>query len=69
MAKYWTGDPPAKDDFGDPITKEFIDGMTKIGPWAFMTPASFRKRGVGLGTGRGQRYEKQKDGKWLKVEG
>ena len=69
MARYWTGDPPLKDDFNIPITNEFVDGMTRRGPWAFMTPSSFRKNGVGLGPGRGQRYEKQADGKWLKVEG
>jgi len=67
--KYWTGDVPVKDDFGMTIGIEFIDGRTTQGPWAFMTPASHRAYGVGLGLGRGQRYKKQNDNRWIKVEG
>jgi hypothetical protein len=68
--KYWAGAVPPNDDFGDPIEDEFIDGKTIHGPWATMTPRSWRKHGVSsLGTGRGQYYEKQKDGRWLKVQG
>ena len=68
--KYWTGSPPHKDDFGVPIKKEFIDGVTRQGPWAFMTLSSWKVHGTGrLGTGYGQRYKKQTDGRWLKVEG
>jgi hypothetical protein len=70
MITYWTGTVPSKDDFGKPMEDEFIDGKTKMGPWAFMTPSSWRRYGiVGLGIGRGQRYKKQPDGQWLKVEG
>jgi hypothetical protein len=63
------GDVPAQDNFGNDITLEFIDGRTNLGPWATMTPASWRQYGTGLGTGYGQRYQKQADGRWLKVEG
>lgn len=67
---YWTGEVPPKDDFGLTIGIEFIDGRTKKGPWATMTPMSWRAMGVGrLGLGMGQRYKKQNDGRWLKVEG
>lgn len=67
---YWRGPVRPKDDFGLAITDEFIDGKTKMGPWATMTPESFKKYGFGkLGMGLGQRYKKQADGKWLKVEG
>lgn len=71
MARYWMGDVNRYDDFGRVIEGEFIDGVTYEGPWAIMTPQSWRKKGVGrkLGTGIGQRYQKQADGKWLKVEG
>src|SRR5262245_59947610 len=66
--RYWMGSVPEKDDFGDSISDEFIDGATQMGPWATMTPRSWMMHGVGrLGTGSGQRYEKQADGKWLKV--
>jgi hypothetical protein len=35
---------------------EFVDGATRIGPWANMCLPCYRKVGVGLGVGRGQRY-------------
>jgi hypothetical protein len=67
--KYWLGRPPKVDDFGKTIYDIFIDGKTARGPWAFMTPLSFQFFGIGLGTGLGQKYKKQNDGKWLKIEG
>jgi hypothetical protein len=69
MAKYWLGNPPEFDDFGFPIDKAFVDGKTKHGPWAFMAPGTYKREGVGLGTGLGQLYEKQSDGKWMKTKG
>lgn len=66
---YWLSPVGEVDDFGDRITDEIIDGVTNLGPWALMTPKSFERYGRGLGTGRGQRYRRQSDGKWLKVEG
>lgn len=67
--KYWLGFVGLKDDFDDPIKEVFIDGATVHGPWAIMTPYSHQRHGCGLGQGRGQKYRKQADGKWLKVEG
>ena len=67
---YWTGFVPVTDDFGSHIYDVFIDGRTAMGPWALMTPTSWANHGVRrLGTGNGQRYKKQPDGRWLKVEG
>jgi hypothetical protein len=67
---YWQGSVPHKDDFGRAIKNVFIDGKTRLGPWALMTPVSWKAIGVGsLGLGRGQMYRKQSDGSWLKVEG
>jgi hypothetical protein len=68
--RYWmgTGIGP-NDDFGKPIADEFVDGKTRMGPWAIMSPSSHRMQGLGLGLGKGQRYKKQQDGRWLKVEG
>lgn len=69
-AVYWLSPVDKNDDFGDTIKDVMIDGKTKQGPWGLMTPASWAKHGVGkLGTGYGQKYQKQTDGKWLKVEG
>lgn len=72
MAKdvYWLGNVGGFDDFSQPIDDEFIDGKTTMGPWAIMNPKSWEKNGVGrLGQGFGQRYKKQANGRWLKVEG
>jgi hypothetical protein len=68
--RYWMGSTIGpKDDFGSLIENEFIDGRTRQGSWAIMSPASYLMKGMGLGLGRGQRYKKQEDGRWLKVEG
>jgi hypothetical protein len=68
--RYWIGDVGPKDDFGIAIDDEFIDGKTRMGPWAMMTLASWRRYGIGrLGAGCGQRYKKQTNGSWLKIEG
>jgi hypothetical protein len=68
--KYWFGKLPPNDDFGVPYEKIMIDGKTKQGPWANMTITSWRLHGCGkLGTGFGQKYKKQPDGRWLKIEG
>jgi hypothetical protein len=68
--KYWMGTISAKDDFGMPISTIMIDGKTTSWPWARMNPQSWALHGVGkLGTGYGQKYQKQSDGKWLKIEG
>jgi hypothetical protein len=67
---YWCGEVGPNDDFGMPLDMEFIDGRTKMGPWGIMTPESFSSYGLGrTGPGFGQRYQKQPDGRWLKVEG
>lgn len=70
---YWLSPVGERDDFNMPIDHEvggiIIDGKTVMGPWALMSPSAFRAYGTGrLGLGLGQKYEKQADGKWLKVE-
>jgi hypothetical protein len=73
--KYWTGDPPARCDLADAVIGKhdirdtFIDGKTTNGPWANMCLKCARMYGVGVGMGRGQQYERQHDGRWLKVAG
>jgi hypothetical protein len=69
QAKYWMGSPPVNCDIcHKPFGDSFTDGATTMGPWGNMCSSCFTKFGVGLGTGRGQRYEKQKDGRWLKTQ-
>lgn len=68
--EYWLSPVGGFDDFDSPIKDTIIDGRTIHGPWAIMTPESWEKHGCGtLGTGCGQKYQKQADGKWLKVQG
>lgn len=68
---YWIGEVPPCDFCGRPIADEFVDARTKSGPWAIMCPSCHRTYGVPqtLGLGVGQRYRRQPDGKFLKVEG
>jgi hypothetical protein len=68
--KYWMGPAPEKCDLcSTPITKVFIDGATSHGPWGNMCPTCHAFDGRGLGVGRGQKYQKQADGRWQKVGG
>jgi len=62
-------DPPAKCDLcGEPLTTVFIDGKTSRGVWAYMCLECWKTKGVGLGVGKGQKYEKTAEG-WIKKEG
>jgi hypothetical protein len=47
---------PLADPIGADETRTYVDGRTKMGPWADMCEPCFTCVGVGLGTGRGQRY-------------
>lgn len=38
------------------IVPALYDGKTKRGPWASMCESCFVTHGIGLGTGKGQRY-------------
>ena len=68
--RYWGGDAPAQCDIcQDKILSEFVDGKTQQGPWANMCRCCHKEHGCGLGTGKGQKYQKQNDGRWLKVGG
>jgi len=71
---YWLSPLGRFDDFDDPydlsVGGVMYDAKTKMGPWANMTEKSFCEHGVGkLGTGLGQKYEMQENGKWMKVAG
>ena len=66
---YWAGSDPVKCDickmaFGDTM----FDSNTVHG-WANVCKTCFHFYGQGLGTGRGQKYKKQADGRWMKTEG
>lgn len=67
VARWHSLRPEACDICSDPFEGDepFIDGKTIHGPWGIMCEACHRIHGVGLGTGRGQKY----DSDLRKVEG
>ena len=68
--KYWLSPAPETCDIcGTPLTSVFVDGRTTLGPWGCMCVKCHKRGGYGLGTGSGQKYEKQSDNKWVKVGG
>jgi hypothetical protein len=56
-----------KEDMKDEV--EFYDFKTIGGPWADGCEFCFDLHGLGLGTGKGQRYNKQDDGTFLQTAG
>ena len=68
---YWTGDVPTQCEVGQHnIGKVFIDGKMLGGPWAIMCAACHDRYGSGLGTGKGQKYQRAADGNlWIMVAG
>jgi len=53
----WHGSIPTSCDLcGRKIENEFFDGKTFRGPWGILCPRCHEAAGVGVGTGRGQRY-------------
>ena len=65
----WVGDAPTScDACGGPIIDEFVDGKTRLGPWAIMCPDCTGPHGVGLGLGQGRCYQRR-GGRWVKIAG
>lgn len=58
--KQWNGSRPTVCEICKyELVGNFIDGATSRGPWAKMCPHCHYEQGIGLGTGRGQRYDLQ----------
>lgn len=56
--KRWYGPAPKQCDICHvPLTQTFVDGRTQFGPWAIMCAGCHRDQAIGLGVGRGQRYD------------
>jgi len=68
---YWLSPLGGFDDFGRPYKKVMYDAKTTQSCWANMTEESWQEHGAykDVGLGRGQKYELQSNGKWLKVAG
>ena len=70
QARYWLGSEISTCEVtGKTITDRFVDGRTPFGPWAIMHPDVFAGWGYKPAQGVGQLYEKQPNGKWLKIDG
>jgi hypothetical protein len=69
MSKTWLGEVKLCDICTKPIAVGFVDGRTRMGPWACMCLMCHRSHGVGLGTGKGQQYQRNADGKFEKIAG
>jgi len=68
--RYWAGSGPTNCDVCKRALRTvFTDGRIYSGHWAFTCDPCASTHGVTLGLGRGQRYEKQEDGRWMKVGG
>jgi hypothetical protein len=71
MNKYWSG--PL--DSCDLCKKDFFGVMYDAsvpawgGRWGNICNNCYIKEGCSLGIGRGQKYEQQTDGRWLKTGG
>jgi hypothetical protein len=67
--QYWLSPVPA----GCDVCKGPFNGVmydAKVGgPWGNICDPCFKEHKCSLGTGYGQKYEKQDDGKWLKTAG
>ena len=56
----WLGTRPETCDVCSCPTEEedyFVDGKTTYGPWGIMCPTCFNEVGIGLGPGKGQKYD------------
>jgi hypothetical protein len=61
--KYWCGNAPKVCQIcHEPIEHVFVDGSTKMGPWAIMCEGCHLDVGRGLGIGKGQKYQREGSG-------
>lgn len=67
---YWMGEiPTACPICGAKMHHKMVDARLRQGSWATIDLKCHAEHGVGTGVGKGQVYEKQPDGRWLKIEG
>lgn len=56
--KVWMGTTPVVcQQCGEECKARFYDAKSRYGPWALFCHLCFEAFGVGLGTGKGQRYD------------
>jgi hypothetical protein len=71
MKKFWLSPVPKTCQLCDQVLgQSFVDGHLRVlGQWCIMCLPCHGVHGVGFGAGRGQRYDRQIDDRWLKTEG
>ena len=77
VKKYWYGSKPTECEVCKHAIKDtFLDARLRIEMagsvwhgWGKVCEACHAAYGCGTGIGKGQKYQKQKDGTWLKIEG
>lgn len=70
QVRTWAGTAPTICDLnGEKLETAFVDGRLRFGGWGMFCVTCHEQFGIGLGTGRGQKYEKQPSGVWLKTGG
>lgn len=72
--RVWVGEAPTHCDLcKQRLLHSFVDGRTRMGPWAIMCPTCRLNYGpLELGPGRGQKYERRGEGpttRWVKTAG
>lgn len=67
--KYWIGTIENCDNCGGALNNLMYDAAVPRAGWGNLCKGCFTVLGCTLGTGHGQKYEKQADGKWLKTDG
>lgn len=68
---YWIGEIPTNCPIcGSKMRHTMVDARIKGQTgWALIDLKCHAAHGVGVGLGKGQVYEKQADGRWLKTQG
>jgi hypothetical protein len=67
---HWLGQSPTRCEICKrSIEETFVDAATLQGPWMVLCLRCHECHGRGFGPQRGQLYERQPDGQWLKLEG
>lgn len=68
-AVYYTGAPDKCDTCDKPFGNIMYDAAIPGSSWGNMCKSCFKMYGCSTGTGLGQEYTKQADGRWLKTAG
>jgi hypothetical protein len=68
--RFWRGSEPTSCELcNNRLRVSFYDAKTPGGPWGMICSLCFTIHDMRTGTGWGQKYERQRDGSWLKTEG